>query len=51
MRCLLKRPAVTSVIVLVAAGLAAGGCGTSSNSSTPGCLSKPPHAPDVTGDQ
>jgi len=38
MRYFVKRPAVASVILLAAASLAAGGCG--SNSSTADCLSK-----------
>jgi alcohol dehydrogenase (cytochrome c) len=40
MICLVKRPAVASVILVVAASLAVGGCASSSNSSTPGCSSK-----------
>jgi glucose dehydrogenase len=38
---LVKRPAVASVTLLVAASLAAGGCGSSGNPSTAGCSSKP----------
>src|SRR2546430_2157584 len=38
MRYFVRRPAVASVILLAAASLAAGGCG--SNSSTADCLSK-----------
>ncbi len=38
MRCFVKRPAAASAILLAAASLAAGGCG--SNSSTADCLSK-----------
>ena len=40
MRCFVKRPTVPGVALLIVAGLAAGGCSTSSSSSTPGCFSK-----------
>jgi glucose dehydrogenase len=39
-KCLVKRPAVASVTLLVAASLAAG-CGSSGKPSTAGCSSKP----------
>ena len=47
MRCSGKRYPAASITLLVAAGLAVGGCGSTSNSSTAGCLSKsvPPAAP------
>jgi len=40
MRCSGKRYPAASVTLLVAAGLAVGGCGSTSSSSTAGCLSK-----------
>ena len=40
MRCFVKRPTVPGVALLIVAGLAAGGCSTSSSSSTAGCFSK-----------
>src|ERR1017187_10305519 len=41
MRCLVKRPTAAGVTLLVAASLAVGGCGSSSNSSTASCFSNP----------
>jgi len=41
MKCLVKRPVVASVTVLVTASLAVGGCGGAAKSSTAGCVSKP----------
>ena len=40
MRYFVTRPTAASVTLLVAASLAVGGCGSTSNSSTAGCLSK-----------
>ena len=40
MRCFVTRPTAASVTLLVAASLAVGGCGSTSNSSTADCLSK-----------
>jgi outer membrane protein assembly factor BamB len=41
MRCFVKRPAVAGVTLLVAAGLAVGGCGSSKgNSSTASCFAR-----------
>jgi alcohol dehydrogenase (cytochrome c) len=40
MRCLVQRPAVAGLTLLVAAGLAVGGCSGSSNHSAAGCLSR-----------
>ena len=40
MRCFVRRPAVVSVTLVVAAGLAVGGCGSTGNSAAAGCLSK-----------
>ncbi len=47
MRCFARRPAVASVTLVVAAGLAVGGCGSTSSPSTAGCASTsvPPAAP------
>lgn len=42
MRCFVARPAVASVTLL-----AAGGCGSNSNSSAAGCFSKPAAAQNV----
>jgi len=39
MRRFVRRPAVASVTLVVAAGLAVGGCGSTSSSSTAGCAS------------
>ena len=39
MRCFVRRPAVASVTLVVAAGLAVGGCGSTSSPSTAGCAS------------
>ena len=39
MRCFARRPAVASVTLVVAAGLAVGGCGSTSSPSTAGCAS------------
>jgi alcohol dehydrogenase (cytochrome c) len=41
MRCLVQRPAVAGLTLLVAAGLAVGGCSGSSSHSAAGCLSRP----------
>ncbi len=41
MKCLVKRPVVASVTVLVTASLAVGGCGGAGNSPPAGCLSEP----------
>src|ERR1035438_2424216 len=41
MRCLVKRPTAAGVTLLVAASLAVGGCGSSSNSSRASCFSNP----------
>jgi glucose dehydrogenase len=50
MRCLVLRPAVASVTLLVAAGLAVSGCGKgSSSSSTASCFAKHPAAATGTG--
>ena len=40
MRCFVRRPAVASVTLVVAAGLAAGGCGSAGRPAAVGCLSK-----------
>ena len=40
MRCFVRRPAVASLTLVVAAGLAVGGCGSSGNSAAAGCFSK-----------
>ena len=40
MRCFVRHPAVASVTLVAAAGLAAGGCGRTGNSAAAGCLSK-----------
>ena len=40
MRCFVTPPTAASVTLLVAASLAVGGCGSTSNSSTADCLSK-----------
>ena len=39
-KCFVTRPTAASVTLLVAASLAVGGCGSTGNSSTAGCLSK-----------
>ena len=40
MRCFVRRPAVASVTLVVAAALAAGGCGSAGHPAAVGCLSK-----------
>ncbi len=41
MRCFVRRPAVASVtLVVVVAGLAAGGCGSAASPAAAGCLPK-----------
>jgi alcohol dehydrogenase (cytochrome c) len=40
MRCFVRRPAVASVTLVVAAALAAGGCGSTGHPAAAGCLSK-----------
>ncbi len=48
LRRFVTRPAGAGVAVLAAASLAAGGCGSNSNSSTPACFSKPPSGGQAT---
>ena len=40
MRCFVTRPTAASVTLVVAAGLAVGGCGSASSPAAAGCLSK-----------
>ena len=40
MRCFVRRPAVASVTLVVAAGLAVGGCGSTGSPAAAGCLPK-----------
>jgi glucose dehydrogenase len=50
MRCFVKPPAVAGVVLVVAAGLAVGGCGSNSNSSAAAaCSAKPVAAPATAG--